>query len=63
MEKVKIFREGINDNFDDLEEKVNTWLKKHPIKQVFSRNMSITSGTVMPGVVFINCTICIFYED
>lgn len=58
--KIKIFTQGTDDEFDELESKVNEWLEQNKVN-IVDRKMSTATGTNIAGRAFVCCTIIIFY--
>ncbi len=61
-EKVKIFTLGAQDEFDELEGKINAWLEANSTIQIVERHSGASSGVNVEGRPFINLTIVIFYK-
>ncbi len=64
MMKVKIFTEGIgNDGSrEHLEEKVDRFLKEHPLVTPQTIQVNTCAGINNEGKAFVNATITIFYQ-
>jgi len=61
MEQIKIFTQGTEDEFNELEEKANKWLKENDTIKIVARQTKVVTLVNREGNPVINCTIVIFY--
>ncbi|OGY93839.1 MAG: hypothetical protein A2406_00610 [Candidatus Komeilibacteria bacterium RIFOXYC1_FULL_37_11] len=62
MEKIKIFISGTNDEFTELENRINTWFSKNEGITITARQVKTVSTVNFKGEPIVNCTIVIFYQ-
>lgn len=63
MKRFKSFSVGVSDESDELDARVNAWLKENPTVTVTDSELATCTGDNVLGNTFVNITLIVWYED
>jgi len=63
MKRFKSFSVGVSDESDELDARVNAWLKENPTVTITDSKLATCTGDNVLGNTFVNITLIVWYED